>query len=127
MVPTSRQLHEVNVDDSSHPSFRHAAIGGVLRDHQGHFVCVFSSLIPSMEINSAEVFAIQRAMKITLSCNRFESAQFIVESDSKNAVRWCLEENSGPWNLNFILNFIRNTSKAGQTSSITHKKENQTS
>lgn len=80
---------------------------GVLRDHLSNFVCVFSSPVPAIEINSAEVLAIHWAIKLTLSCNWFNPSLVIVESDSSNAVRWCLDENGGPWNLNFILNAMK--------------------
>ena len=113
-----------NVDASFHPSCHHAAIGGVLRDHLGRFVCVFSSPIPLMEINMAEVHAIHRALKLTLGCSRFEPSHLIIESDSINAVRWCMEGKAGPWNLNFTLNFIKNALRSSPNLSISiiHKK-----
>lgn len=52
-----------------HPHIDRAAIGGVLRNHLGHFICVFSSPIAPMEINYAEVLAIHRALSISHSCN----------------------------------------------------------
>lgn len=51
-----------NVDASMDPISNFSAIGGVLRDDKGVFLCVFSSPIPTMEINSAEVHAIHRAV-----------------------------------------------------------------
>lgn len=41
--------------------------------------------------------------------------------DSANVVRWCNEDNGGPWNLNFQLNLIRNARKLWLDVSIIHK------
>ncbi|XP_048495896.1 uncharacterized protein LOC125495273 [Beta vulgaris subsp. vulgaris] len=54
-----------NVDASLHPFRFKSAIGGVLRDHFGNFICLFSSPIPTMDINNAEILAIHRAIKFT--------------------------------------------------------------
>lgn len=82
---------------------------------------MFSSPIPFMEINNAEVLAIHRALKISAACPRIWGSHIIVESDSSNAVSWCKKDASGPWNLNFILNFIRNSASKDPKVSITYK------
>ena len=74
-----------------------------------------------MEINSAEVHAINRAIKISLSCEVIKSHPIIIESDSKNAVSWCNASNSGPWNLNFVLNSIRKVLHLHLKVEIVHK------
>ena len=84
-------------------------------------MCVFSSPIPPMEINSAEIFAIYRAIKIFLAFDHIKCVPMIIESDSANAVRWCCEKDGGPWNLNFQLNFIRNARKDWMALDIVHK------
>ena len=75
-----------NVDASFDPRFKHAAVGGVLRNDQGNFVCLFSSPIPFLEINSAEVFAIYRAIQISVSSETLKGQPLIIISDSANAV-----------------------------------------
>lgn len=112
--PPPHGMVKWNVDASMDPLNTKSAIGGVLRHHSGAFICLFSSPIPPMEINWAEVFAIHRAIKIHLSSNRTMSLKFCVESDSLNAVKWCNESNGGPWNLNFILNAIRGLTLKGE-------------
>lgn len=94
------------------PSLSQAAVGGVLRSDAGIILCIFSSPIPAIQINSAEVFAILRAIKITLASDRIKSSSIIIESDSRNAVHWCNQDSGGPWNLGFALNFIMNSRKA---------------
>ena len=56
-----------NVDASVNISKSLSAIGGVLRDCRGVFKCVFSTPIPHIEINSAEILAIYRAVQISMS------------------------------------------------------------
>ena len=97
------------------------AIGGILRDQHGKFICMFPSPIPFMEINNAEILAIHRAIKITSSCSRVPKVHLIVESDSKNVVQWCKNKDRRPWNLNFIINFIRGEAKKDPGISITYK------
>ncbi|XP_010686858.1 uncharacterized protein LOC104901016 [Beta vulgaris subsp. vulgaris] len=96
-----------NIDASLNVTNNKTAIGGVLRDPEGCFKCLFSSPIPYMEINHVEVLAIHRALKILLSSPFVGNYGLVVESDSANAVAWCTGENKGPWNLNFHINFIR--------------------
>lgn len=110
-----------NVDASFKPSPRMSAIGGVLRGSCGLFKCMFSSPIPPIEINSAEVLAIYRALQITASNATIKSQPILVESDSVNAVKWCNDDTGGPWNLNFQLNYIRNARKEWLNLSITHR------
>lgn len=105
--PPSHSTLKWNVDASLKIHESKSAIGGVLRDHHGKFLCLFSSPIPYMEINHGEILAIHRAIKISLTLDWCTHSHLIVESDSKNAVKWCNGENGGPWNLTFIINFIR--------------------
>nr|CCA66178.1 hypothetical protein [Beta vulgaris subsp. vulgaris] len=119
--PPPSQIIKWNVDASVHTCSARSAIGGVLRNHSGNFMCLFSSPIPFMEINCAEILAIHRAVKISSAKEELKGAKIILESDSKNAVLWCNSDSGGPWNLNFQLNFIRNTRKGGLDISIVHR------
>lgn len=110
-----------NVDASVLPLPHMSAIGGVLRDHHGIFKCMFSSPVPPLEINCAEVLAINRAIQISMADSRLKCMPILIESDSSNAVKWCNEDCGGPWNLNYQLNFIRNARKLWLNISISHK------
>lgn len=110
-----------NVDASFNPRLNRSSIGGVLRNHIGHFICLFSCSIPTMEINRAEVLAIHRAISISLAHDSFQSSLFEIESDSKNAVAWCNGSSGEPWNLNSQLNFIRRSCQSGCIANIYHK------
>lgn len=61
-------------------------LGGVLRDDKGKFICLFFSSIPFMEINYAEIFAIERAIKISSINERITLSKIIIDFDSLNAV-----------------------------------------
>ncbi|XP_010684850.2 uncharacterized protein LOC104899371 [Beta vulgaris subsp. vulgaris] len=113
-----------NVDTSVNPLESSSAIGGVLRNHRGNFLCLFSSPIPFMEINCAEILDIHRAIKITLSSNIYKNSKIILESDSSNAMLWSNSEVGGPWNLSFHLNFIRNARLKNLNINIVHKGRN---
>lgn len=113
-----------NVDASVNPLDSRSAIGGVLRNFKGIFLCLFSSPIPSMEINSAEILAIHRVIKITLSSNIYKSSKIILEFDSSNAVLWSNSDAGGPWNLSFHLNFIRNARSKNLNIKIIHRGRN---
>lgn len=111
-----------NVDASFDPRLDHAAVGGVLLNELGNFICIFSSPIALMEINSAGVYAIFRAIKISITSDRIKNHNLIIISDSANAVRWCNQESGGPWNLTFMLNFIRSVRKSWLSVTIHHKR-----
>ncbi|XP_048490879.1 uncharacterized protein LOC125492440 [Beta vulgaris subsp. vulgaris] len=112
--PPPEDHQKWNVDASVFNSPHRAAIGGVLRNSKGNFTCMFSSPIPPIEINYAEVLAIHRAIQISLRSQPTPNHPILIESDSHNAVKWSNDDNGGPWNLNFQLNFIRRAIKGGK-------------
>ncbi|XP_010678560.1 uncharacterized protein LOC104894092 [Beta vulgaris subsp. vulgaris] len=123
-IPWSPPLKNVlkwNVDASVDISNSSAAIGGVLRDHGGKFVCLFSSPIPLMEINCAEILTINRAISISIHSSSVRSMCLLLESDSSNAVMWSNNDNGGPWNMKHHLNFIRSSRKKILNIEITYK------
>lgn len=112
-----------NVDASLNPLISKSDIGGVLRGIDGEFICLFSSPIPFMEINHAELLPIHKAIKILLHSNRMNCSNVIVKSDLLNAVKWCNGACDGPWNLNFIIKFIRGVVHSFPGFSITYKSQ----
>lgn len=120
-VPPTSNICKWNVDAYVNSCQSMSAIGGVLRNNFDHFKCMFSSPIPPIEINSAEVFAIFRATQISTSYEYLRNSCLIIESDSSNAVKWCNAKTRGPWNMNFQLNFIRNARRKWLKISILHK------
>lgn len=123
-APPPHSTLKWNVDASFNPLLSRAAIGGVLRNESGNFVCIFSCPIPPMEINNAEVLAIHIAIQISLNNTTFKSHALEIESDSRNAVLWCNNNKGGPWNLSFILDFIRSASRRGLNVQIHYRRRN---
>lgn len=111
-----------NVDASLNLSLQKSAIGGVLRDHGDKFICIFSSPIPYVEINHAEVLAIHCAIKLFRAHEVLCSQRLVIESDSANTVKWCTGNSKGPWNLTFIISYIRQNLKMENGIDIIHKK-----
>lgn len=72
-----------------------SVIGGVLRNDCDIFMCVFSSPLPQIEINSAEIIAIFRAIQISMRLENIRNTPIIVESDSPNAVNLCNSNEGG--------------------------------
>lgn len=120
-IAPSYGLLKWNVDTSFNLRLGRSAISGVLRDHRGNLMCLFSSPIPSMETNSAEVLTIHRAISISCANKSLIPSSLLIESDSTHAVAWCTEAHGGPWNLGFQLNFIRSTGSLGLNVKIVHK------
>lgn len=79
----------------------------------------FSSPVPFLEINHGEIFAIHRALKISSSMECCLQKQFIVESDF--TVKWCNGDLEGPWNLAFIINFIKSSLVRNRNIAMTYK------
>lgn len=106
------------VDISKNVTHNNLIMGGSLHNNNGEVICVFSCPLPPMEETSAEVVAIHRTIQISLNNNHFKNNPIEVESKSHEAVKWCTSPIGGPWNLQFILNFIRNSASKGLKSSI---------
>lgn len=86
--PPEQNCIKWNIDASVLSRESYSAIGGVLRNHSDNFMCLFSSPIMFMEINCAEILAIYRAIKISISCDFSKYEKVIFKSDSSNVVMW---------------------------------------
>ena len=120
-IPPPQDGLKWNIDASMKVSESKSAVGGVLRNHLGKFICLFSCPVPFLDINHGEVFAIHRALKISSSMDWSRQSRIILESDSVNAVKWCRGESDGPWNLAFTINFIKNAIASSGNIEIVHK------
>jgi ribonuclease HI len=96
-----------NVDGSVLGSPGPAGIGGVLRDHMGKILCVFSSHIGSQDVILAELLAIQRACELFGSKSEIASRPITFLSDSKTAVSWILKSIPGCNSHDQIISNIR--------------------
>lgn len=87
-VPPPLGSFEFNVDGSARGSPGQAGIGGVLRDHGGRVVCLFSANVGIQNAVTAEIFALARATSLCMSNPAFISKNIVFESDSKVVVSW---------------------------------------
>lgn len=110
-----------NTNTSLNTLFNKSTIGGILKNNLGQFCCIFSSPIPLIEIDHAEILAIHRVIKIFSSSKNLGQYGLIIESDSGNVVKWCNCDDMGPWNLTFIINSICNTMSSEEGISIIYK------
>ncbi|XP_038685806.1 uncharacterized protein LOC119985586 [Tripterygium wilfordii] len=95
-----------------------SGVGGVLRDCNGNFLCIFSGPASNLDSNSAELRAIRFALEFSVKFGLKEKGNILVESDSLNVVNWLQKEIDSPWSKAQDFNAIANLSS--QLSSITY-------
>jgi len=86
-----------NVDGSSLGKPGPSGIGGVLRNHHGHLLGMFSVPVGILDSNIAELRAIVKAIELSASNCLFHHQHLIIESDSVNAISWMNKPHSRPW------------------------------
>ena len=91
-----------NVDGASRGKPGLASIGGVLRNHKGEVLYMFSKHVGIKDSNEMEVLTILEAPCIYHS---FYHHNLIMESDSINAISW-VKSLRGPWKMHFLFNEI---------------------
>jgi hypothetical protein len=92
-LPPSIGTLKWNVDASSNNKPRPWGISGVLKDHRGKFLCIFSCSTSSMKFNETTYLAIQKAMLLSINCYYAFTNQWVVESNFYNAITWIKREN----------------------------------
>jgi len=60
---------------------RPSSIGGVLKDYEGNFLCVFSYSTCIKESNMVKVLAIRKALQVCIDCFYALIKNWIVEFD----------------------------------------------
>ncbi|OMO81727.1 hypothetical protein COLO4_23441 [Corchorus olitorius] len=81
-----------NVDGSSKGS-----IGGVLRDHEGNILALFSMNIALTNSNEAEILAIKEAFDLFALSRWVNDYSLIIETDSRNAFGWIINHENAHW------------------------------
>lgn len=87
-----------NVDGMSKEKPGPLGIGGVLKDHDGEFIYIFSCSMGNMNSNDSKVLAIQKALFLSIDYYNASYHQWIMKLDSYKL-----------WHLEGIFNFIFNT------------------
>ena len=96
-----------NVDGSVLNPPGPAGIGGVLRDHNGKVLCVFSKYVGIHDVLGAELLAILRACELVGLKGELAFNSISVISDSRNAVNWIKGTSPGCFSYDHIIDKIR--------------------
>lgn len=77
---------------------RSAGNGGVLRDYNDKYLCIFSGLVGVLDWNEAEFLFIEKALSIILKKPSVwrDCVGIVLESYSKNAVSWASSSGNHP-------------------------------
>ncbi|KAK3220751.1 hypothetical protein Dsin_014721 [Dipteronia sinensis] len=106
-----------NVDSSAMGSPSLAGIGGVLRDHRGKVVCIFSESIGIHDAISAKILVIDKTCVLFASRLDLSDRNLVVVSDSRVVIKWL--NNNGIGSIEHaqtILNIRSNLAVIGQAS-----------
>lgn len=86
-----------NVDGSSIGKPGPSGIGGVLRNHHGILLGIFSMPIGILDSNVAELRAVVKAIELSASNCFLHHKHIIIESDSANVISWMNNSYNRPW------------------------------
>jgi len=85
-----------NVDGFSLGKPSPSGIGGVLRNHHGHLLGMFSVPVGILDSNIAELRAIVKAIELSASNCLLHHQHLIIESDSANVISWMHKSHNHP-------------------------------
>ncbi|XP_017976498.1 PREDICTED: uncharacterized protein LOC18599364 [Theobroma cacao] len=88
-----------NVDGAANGGSGEAGIGGLLRNEKGEVLIKFSKAIGRGDLNLAEYLSIREAFILFSSSIWAHNHSFVIESDSRNAIRWINDPSKTPWRL----------------------------
>eukprot|EP00258_Populus_trichocarpa_P028500 XP_024444519.1 uncharacterized protein LOC112324681 [Populus trichocarpa] len=86
-----------NVDGSSIEKPGPSGIGGVLRNHHGILLGIFSLSVGILDSNVAELRAVIKAIELSASNCFLHHKHIIIESDSANVISWMNNLHNRPW------------------------------
>ncbi|XVF49796.1 hypothetical protein PTKIN_Ptkin04bG0044400 [Pterospermum kingtungense] len=88
-------------------------IGGILIDHQGFELSRFSKSVGITDSNMVECLAIREVFVLFMESPRVSNSSLVIESDSRNAIKWVINPESVPWKARQISNHIENLKQKG--------------
>jgi len=86
-----------NVDGFSIGKPGPSGIGGVLRNHHGILLGIFSLSVEILDSNIAELRAVVKAIEFSASNCFLHHKHIIIESDSANVISWMNNPHNRPW------------------------------
>ncbi|GMI79787.1 hypothetical protein HRI_001648000 [Hibiscus trionum] len=76
------------VDASTRGSFGESGIGGIIRNHTGQTIAIFSKAIGLSDPTGAEISALTEACRILIAMKWHLAAPIIIESDCESVIKW---------------------------------------
>jgi hypothetical protein len=74
-------------------AFSCGLISGVMRNHEGEFLCIFSCSAGNINSDEAKVLSVQKALFFSTYWSYASSNQWVEKSDSYNFIIWIKYEN----------------------------------
>jgi len=97
LSPPMTNRFKWNVDRSSIGKPGPSGIGGVLRNHHGILLGIFSLSVGILDSNVAELRAVVKAIELSASNCFLHHKHIIIESDSANVISWMNNPHNRPW------------------------------
>lgn len=82
-----------NVDAFANDNLGLSRFGGVMRNHEGEFLCIFYCFTGNINSNKANVLLVQKALFFSIYYNYASSNQWVEKSNSYNVIIWIKGEN----------------------------------
>jgi ribonuclease HI len=109
-----------NVDGSSLGKSGPSGIGGVLRNHNGIILGIFSLSVGILDSNVVELKAVVKAIELSASNCRLHHKHIIIESDSANVISWMNSPHNRPWRHHNLFSSIQRAASCFGSLTFTH-------
>jgi ribonuclease HI len=109
-----------NVDGSSLGKPGPSGIGGVLRNHNGILLGIFSMSAGILDSNVAELKAVVKAIELSATNCQLHHKHIIIESDSANVIRWMNNPYNRPWLHQILFSSIQRLASCFGSITFTH-------
>jgi len=109
-----------NVDGSSLGKSGPSGIGGVLRNHNGILLGIFSLSVGILDSNVAELKAVVKAIELSASNCRLHHKHIIIECDSATVIRWMNNPHNRPWLHHNLFSSIQRLASCFGSLTFTH-------
>jgi len=97
-----------------------SGIGGVLRNHDGILLGIFSLSVGILDSNVAELRAVVKAIELSASNCFLHHKHIIIESDSANVISWMNNPHNRPWIHHKLFSSTQRLASCFDSISYTH-------
>ncbi|KAK9019400.1 hypothetical protein V6N11_053924 [Hibiscus sabdariffa] len=96
-LPAHEGAVKFNVDGSF--LLNRVGCGGVLRNHKGEVIAIFSGPVDCFGTDYSELVAVKMVLNLFKETNMFGKARLVIESDSQIVLKWLQNFSTRPWKL----------------------------